>query len=58
MSDEYYSPEGEYLKSVLDRRHAHREAAAAGWWGRRRARGRLRELEGSDGLDAAERRII
>ncbi len=58
MSDEYYSPEGEYLRRVLDRRHAHREVAAAGWWGRRRARERLRELEESDGLDAAAQRWV
>lgn len=56
MSDEYYSPEGEYLRRMLNRRHAQREAAAAGGWSRRRALGRLRELEESDGLDDAAQR--
>ena len=53
MSDEYYSPEGEYLRRVLRRRRARTEVAAAGWFGRRRARDQLRELEESDGLDDA-----
>ncbi len=56
MSGEYYSPEGEYLRRVLDRRHARREVAAAGWWSRRRALGRLRELEESDGLESVAQR--
>ena len=51
MSGEYYSPEGEDLRRVLDRRRARREVAAAGWWSRRRAIGQLRELEQSDGLE-------
>jgi len=56
VSGEYYSPEGEYLRRVLDRRHARREVAAAGWWSRRRALGRLRELKESDGLEAVAQR--
>ncbi|MCT7052081.1 hypothetical protein, partial [Salmonella enterica] len=56
MSDEYYSPEGEYLRRVLRRRRARTEVAAAGWFGRRRARDQLRELEESDGVDDAAQR--
>lgn len=56
MSDEYYSPEGEYLRRVLRRRRARSEVAAASWFGRRRAREQLRELEQNDDLDEAAQR--
>ena len=56
MSDEYYSAEGEYLRLRLDRRHAQRELATAGWLSRKHALKQLRTLEESDGLAAAAER--
>lgn len=53
MSDEYYTPEGEYLRRRLNRDRAQREAAAAGWFTRKRAIAQLRELEAKDGLEEA-----
>lgn len=53
MSDEYSTPEGEYLRRRLDRDYAQRETAAAGFFSRKRAIARLRELEKNDGLEDA-----
>lgn len=55
MSDEYHTPEGEYVRRRLDRRWAQREADAAGWFSRKRAIAQLRELEANDGLEEAAR---
>lgn len=53
MSDEYHSPEGTYLRRRWSRNDAQREAASAGWFSRKFAIARLRELEENDGLEEA-----